>query len=148
MFDFDIRHVKGSENGAADGLSQRGKSENDESDSDPNDYFESRLYNITAGLLSWQLYDRYEVYRVAFDPAQYDRDDLVLGKYLTTLERLEGMSDGDYAQLRKKARNFMVRDGLLFKRSRGGRVPPRRVVGKLEEREKIMTETHGLGHAG
>ena len=44
LFDFDVRHVKGTKNGAADGLSWRGKAEEDESDSDPDEYFESCLY--------------------------------------------------------------------------------------------------------
>jgi hypothetical protein len=148
LFDFDVRHVRGSQNGAADGLSRRGKGEDDETDSDPDDFFDSCLYNITVGSFPHHLYNRYRVNRVAFDPTLYEGDDVILGKYLTTLQRPEGMSTEDYAQLRRKSRNFLVRDGSLFKRSRRGRIPPRLVVGLAKRRREIMEEIHGLGHPG
>jgi hypothetical protein len=147
LFDFDIKPVKGSQNGAADRLSRRGKGEDDETDSDPDDYFDSCLYSITA-MLSIDPYGDYQVYRVTFDRTKYEGNDLILGKYLATLQRPEGMSDGDYAQLRKKAKNFMVRDGMLFKRSKKGGVPPRRVIGLREERIEAIKEVHELGHPG
>ena len=47
LFDFDVKHIPGSRNGAADSLSRRGKGPEDESDDDPDDYFESRLYSVS-----------------------------------------------------------------------------------------------------
>jgi Integrase zinc binding domain len=115
---------------------------------DPDEYFEQHLYSITVEMNP--LFDRYQVYRVTFNPDEYvDANDLGLGRYLMTLQKPEGMSDGDYAQLRKKAKNFMVRDGLLFKRSRRGGIPPGGVVGLSEERTKIMRELYDeKGHLG
>jgi ribonuclease HI len=163
LFDFDVKHVKGTKNGAADGLSRRGKAEDDEFDSDPDDYFESRLYNTTHAPItmisqsdlvygySTGAYDQYQIRRVAFDADLYedDPDDVILGQYLTTLERPDGMTDSQYQQLRKKSRNFLVRDGMLFKRSRRHGVPPRRVIGLKEQREDVMWEMHEeKGHMG
>jgi ribonuclease HI len=190
LFDFDVRHVKGTKNGAADGLSRRGKAEDDETDSDPDEYFESRLYRtkrarspcqpipdddamthddagpqggaMTRGNTAPQVnaityensndtYDRYQAYRISFDSELYqdDPDDTLLGQYLTTLQRPDGMTDSQYQQLRKKSKNFLVRDGLLFKRPRHRSIPPRRVVGLKDEREKIIQELHDEnGHLG
>jgi hypothetical protein len=78
-----------------------------------------------------------------------DPDDITLGRYLTTLERPDAMTDWQYQQLRKKSKNFFVRDGMLFKRPRRHGVPPRRVVGLKEQRTKIMQEMHEeKGHMG
>jgi hypothetical protein len=95
--------------------------------------------------------DRYQIYRISFNIELYkdDPDDVLLGRYLTTLQRPDGMTDSQYQQLRKKSKNFFVRDGFLFKRPRHHGVPPRRVVGLKEEREKIMKEMHDEnGHLG
>jgi hypothetical protein len=219
LFDFDVRHVKGTKNGAADGLSRRGKAEDDESDSDPDEYFESYLYSTSyrhdsrhlsenhapmtiftpeqrdschlsgnhapkAGFTPARIttsrfsshdnatpdddatnprtnaiiyhhpnnpIDRYQVYRIAFNAELYedDPDDAVLGQYLSTLQRPDGLTDSQYQQLRKKSKNFLVRDGLLFKRPRHRSIPPRRVVGLKDERKKIMAELHDeKGHMG
>jgi hypothetical protein len=78
-----------------------------------------------------------------------DPDDVILGQYLTSLERPDGMTDSQYQQLRKKSKNFLVRDGMLFKRPRHHGVPPRQVVGLKEQREEIMREMHEeKGHMG
>jgi len=149
LFDFDVRHIKGNKNSAADGLSRRGKGEDDETDSDPDEYFESCLYNITAAPELY-LYDYYQVYKVAFNPKKYaDDDDITLGKYLATLQRPDGITDSQYQQLRCKAKNFLVRDGLLFKRARKRGILPRRVVGLPAERIQVIEQIHDeKGHLG
>jgi hypothetical protein len=48
LFDFDVKHVSGNKNGAADALSRRRRSpDNDDDDPeyDANDYFDAKLYH-------------------------------------------------------------------------------------------------------
>ena len=143
LFDFDVAHVPGNKNGAADGLSRRGRAPEDESDEDPDDYFESRLYSVSAEPSLMQLI------RVYLNEGEYDGDDLILGHYLETLRRPDGMTDAQYQQFRKKSRNFFVRDGLLFKRGRKRGLPPRRVVGLARQRTEIIRRLHDeIGHRG
>ena len=145
LFDLDVKHIDGKKNEAADGLSRRGRNENDGEEEDPDDYFEAILSRIIAGRtrsngdINW---------RVCLHEAEYSGDDLIHGRYLETLRKREGMSDGQYQQLRKKSRQFFVRDGHLFKRTKKG-LPPRRVI-KLEELKlKIMNGMHNeIGHRG
>ena len=171
LFDFDVKHIKGSGNGAADGLSRRGKGEIDEEDSDPDEYFDAKLYSTKVQNPTQALappvslvsmvsaisyfeatpYDRYQIFRVFFDPDKYEDspDDVLLGKYLSSLERPPDLTDSQYQQLRRKSKNFLIRDGLLFKRPRQRGIPPRRVVGMYNERVEIISRIHDeLGHPG
>jgi Integrase zinc binding domain len=87
--------------------------------------------------------------RIYLHEAEYEGDDLVLGQYLETLNRPEGLTDQQFQRLRKKSRNFLVRDGYLFKRGRKRNVPPRRVVGLSEQRLEIIRGLHDeIGHCG
>jgi hypothetical protein len=123
-------------------LSRRGKAPEDESDSDPDDYFESKLYSVSIG--PWR-----GPVHVYLNEGDYIGDDLILGRYLETLERPDGLTDDEYKKLRKKARRFFVRDGHLFKRSRKRGRPPRRVIGLEEQRLAIIRELHDKGgHRG
>jgi hypothetical protein len=123
LFDFEVRHIPGNKNGAADALSRRLPSSDEaESDADStDDYFESKLYAISVNP---DLVEDYLV-QVWFQQADYEGDDLLLGRYLETLERPEGLSDNQFRQLRKKSQLFLVRHGRLYKRSKRSGIPPR-----------------------
>ena len=56
--------------------------------------------------------------------SEYVGDDLILGRYLETLERPAGLTDSQYQQLRKKSRQFLIRHGYLFKHGRKKAIPP------------------------
>lgn len=147
LFDFDVTHIPGNKNNGADALSRRGKAPEDDDEEDENeadDYFDAKLYEITATGRSVN-----PVAQIYLHEAEYDGNDLVLGRYLETLQRPRELTDLQYQQLRKKTRNFLVRDGYLFKRSNKHGIPPRRVVGLQEQKLKIIQELHDeIGHRG
>ena len=47
--------------------------------------------------------------------AEYDGEDLTIGQYLETLERPPNLTDDEFRKLRKKAHQYLVRDGYLYK---------------------------------
>ena len=117
-----------------------------ESDSDPesaDDYFESKLYSVTAAPAK-----DYNA-QIWFQETDYEGDDLVLGRYLETLERPEGLSDNQFRQLRKKSHFFLVHNGRLYKRSKKSGIPPRRVLGLEGHRRDAVKSLHDEnGHPG
>jgi transposase InsO family protein len=143
LFDFDVKHIPGKRNGAADALSRRQASPADSDSDSIDDYFESQLYATSVSIV-----EGYTV-RIWLHEADYEGDDVVLGHYLETLERPDGMSDQEFQQLRRKARTFFVRDGLLYKRGRKRGVPPRRVLGLKVQRQEAIKALHDeIGHRG
>ena len=143
LFDFEVKHINGTKNGAADGLSRRGIAKGDEEEEDPDEFFEGKVGNVVADR-AWDL-----AVRVFLEELEYEGDDLMLGKYLETLERPAGLTDTQYQQLRKKSRQFLIRDGYLFKRGRKKGIPPRRVIGLLAQKMEVMKELHEeIGHRG
>jgi len=111
LFDFDIKHISETKNGGADALSRQGLAMDDgsEDENEANNYFNTKLYGtmITAEppLLA----------RVYHHEAQYTGDNLLLRKYLETLQPLDSLTDQQYQQLRKKSRHFLIHVGYLFK---------------------------------
>jgi RNase H-like domain found in reverse transcriptase/Integrase zinc binding domain len=161
LFDFDTRHVPGVKNGVADALSRRGRGPDDGEEKvdeeEAERYFEAKMYSISvdwgeradseAKATNWEGKWRRDKFlaRAYFNEAEYEGDDLVLGRYLESMQRPDGISDEEYRKLRRKARQFLVRDGRLYKR---GRVP-RRVVGLRNQRMEVIREMHDeVGHKG
>jgi len=145
LFDFDVEHINGKRNGAADGLSRRGIGKEEEimEEEDPDDFFEAKVGNVVLE------YDFGTLARVFLVESEYSGDDLMIGKYLETLERPPDLTDTQFQQLRKKSRDFLVRDGFLFKRGRKKGIPPRRVVGLEGQRLQLIKEVHDeIGHRG
>ncbi|TMI84695.1 MAG: hypothetical protein E6H10_05305 [Bacteroidetes bacterium] len=138
LFDFDATHVPVTKNGAADALSRRGAAMEDDSEDDETDsYFEAKMYgimvsvsNLVSVIQSSKALD--VVARVYLHEGEYEGDDLLLGQYLETLRRPDELTDLQYQSLRRKAKNFLVRDGYLFKRGRKSGIPPRRVINRPE----------------
>ena len=132
----------------ADSLSRRGARPDDppEDEDEADDYFDAKLHSIQASDQSSNQRHTTTA-RIYLHEADYDGDDLILGHYLETLQRPNGMTDQQFEQLHKKSRSFLVRDGHLYKRSRK-RHPPRRVIGKAEQRQEVLRDLHEFGHRG
>jgi hypothetical protein len=147
LFDFEVKHVPGNKNGGADALSRRGHSPYDDfDDSDPEQYFDSRL-NATSGDIAHGPPLHHG--RIWLLEGEYEGPDLVLGRYLETLQRPEGLSDQEFQQLRRKSKLFLIKDGVLYKRGRKRGMPARRVLGRQEERIETIRSLHdGMGHRG
>jgi len=79
--------------------------------------------------------------------ANYDSDEIILGRYFEMLRKPNGLNDHEFEQLPKKSHSFLVRDGHLYKRSKK-RHPPQQAVGKPEQREGVLHEVHEFGHKG
>ena len=146
LFDFEVQHVPGNKNSSADALSRRGQAPEDptEDENDADNYFEAKLGAISAAPVGRSL-----LINIWLKEAEYDGDDLVLGRYLESLERPVDIDDAEFAKLRKKSKNFLIRDGLLFRKGRGRRSIPRRVIGLPDQRRQTIKQLHDeCGHRG
>ncbi|KAL3698204.1 hypothetical protein R1sor_012280 [Riccia sorocarpa] len=88
---------------------------------------------------------------IAFMEDLYDGEWLELGWYLATLRRLDGWTDADFKRIKKKAYDYMVRDGYLWRRHKHVDGVPRRVVCDRETQVRLMKEFHEslwAGHRG
>ena len=94
LFDFYVKHIPGNKNGAADALSRRGAGLADppEDENDADDYFDTKLYSMRTSYGN----ARSHTARIYLHKAEYDGDDLVLGRYLETLRRPSDMTDEEF----------------------------------------------------
>ena len=147
LFDFEVRHVPGNKNGGADALSRRGRAPEDLTDdeNDADNYFEAKLNTIRAA--PSRSHD--VLVGVWLKDAEYMGDDLVLGKYLESLQRPVGMDDEEFMKLRRKSKGFLIKNGYLFRKSRKCGLPPRRVIGLPDQRRQVIQQLHDeCGHRG
>lgn len=107
-FDFEVKHIKGEKNGAADGLSCRGLAEADsDEDDDPDTFFESKMKAISVERAG------HCVAHVWLHEAEYIGEDLMIGRYLKTLQRRQGVDDQEYQRIRKFAPIFFIKDNIF-----------------------------------
>jgi len=76
-------------------------------------------------------------------------DDLMrVKRYLSTLQRLDGMTDRAFGALRRYATEFLVNEGLLFRRAKPNMLP-KRVIWDKNEQSRIIQQMHDeSGHRG
>jgi len=76
-------------------------------------------------------------------------DDLMrVKRYLSMLERPDGMTDRAFGALRRYATEFLIHEGLLFRRSKPN-MPPKRVIWDKSEQISIIQQMHDeSGHRG
>lgn len=145
LFHFDVRHIPGVKNGAADALSRRGHAAEDSDEKDDVDeFFDAKLYSTWVGQLQKSL-----IARVWLVEEEYEGEDRRIAEYLKTLRRPAELSEQEFRSFRKKALLFLVRDGHLYKRGRKRGFLHRRVIGFNRQRLEILTELHDqTGHRG
>ena len=83
------------------------------------------------------------------DGNDYMPDDLMRVKqYLSTLQRLDRMTDRAFGALRRYATKFLIYEGLLFQRSKPNMLP-KRVIWDKNEQTSIIQQMHNeSGHRG
>ena len=94
LFYFYVKHISGNKNGAADALSRHsaGPADPPEDENDTDDYFDMKLYSMRASYSNAPS----NTARIYLHKAEYDGDDLVLGRYLETLRRPSDMTDEEF----------------------------------------------------
>ena len=147
LFDFDVKHIAGTKNGAADALSRRGRApEDSDEDEDVDAFFDAKLYNVSAH--QGEDPNPNPIARIWLVEGVYEGEDLRIGQYLESMERPEGLTTPQFRSFPKKALGFLVRDGHLYKRGRRGS-PHRRVLGTVPQRQEVIKERHDeTGHRG
>src|SRR5881392_3182961 len=101
LFAFDVKHIRGEKNGAADGLSRRGLAEADsDEEDDPDSFFDAKMNAISVEPVE------HHIARIWVHKAEYLGEDLMLGEYLETLQRPDGIDDQKYQRLRKLSPTF------------------------------------------
>jgi len=69
-------------------------------------------------------------------------------RYLSTLRRLDGITDRAFGALRGYTTEFLVNEGLLFRRAKLN-MPPRKVIWDKNEQSSIIQQMHDeSGHRG
>ena len=86
---------------------------------------------------------------LVFVPELYQEPERSLGLYLREVQRGKQVSAPSF--LRKRAMDYFLHEGLLWKRPRPGEASPRRVVGTTAERRRVLEglhDEHFAGHRG
>ena len=143
LFDFTVKHVPGNRHTAADGLSRRPKVEGeDEDEEDIDDFIDSQLNCVRISV------SELEEQEDGILETGYSLEHRQIAYYLSMLQKPADVSQSDFKNFRKKALQYLVQDGHLFRRQ-GRNVPLRRVVDPPDERNQIIQSLHDeSGHRG
>ena len=160
LFDFEVRHIPGTKNTAADGLSRRARHPSDDVD----DALEEDIDEwVLAQMDPMQINKVGKVRKAGRAESslslaqqkelplrgQYSEESQRIARFLTTVERPPEMEDPKaFYRFKKKALYYTVVDGQLYRRGGKGQ-PMRLVVDSPEERRKVISSCHNeLGHKG
>jgi hypothetical protein len=160
MFDFVLKHVPGKTHLAADALSRRPLGEGERVIEDEDDWLDNiSLYtgapDVPGEVFNFQYLSQvHPQYSPESLPSFYfvatvrlDEDLRIIYKFLTTLEAPSHNNVQDQRRFIRKATQFFVRDGKMWKRRKGS--SPLLVILDHARRLAILTQAHeGLGHRG
>jgi len=149
LLNFDIKHVAGKKHGGPDSLSRRKQSE-DDSDSNDSDELDEC---IDADLMHTYAQISESNAWVNNGEGDAENDEVPdklrrIKRYLLTLARPDGMTDKAFRAFVRYTTEFLVNEGLLFRRAKLN-MPPRRVIWDRNEQNNIIQQLQDeSGHRG
>ena len=157
LMDFEIRHIPGTKNTAADGLSRRAPQDSDVFEQDEEDieeFISAQLYytRISAELdnhaMNRQFVRRSHGQKVRVLAPDYSKNHEAIARYLLSLKKPKEMSLSVFRRFKSEALNYMVHGKHLYRRP--DKVNPMRlVVDDREEQQEIIKLCHlENGHRG
>ncbi|KAJ5131588.1 hypothetical protein N7448_005746 [Penicillium atrosanguineum] len=159
LFDFDVKHVSGRKNGAADGLSRRPATKKEvqqqQQEVDVDDFIDAEVSYLRASCFPARATITNGDEELADNPAtlplenSYSTESQDIARYLTTLRRPPEMSRSHFYYFKRKCLKFVVQDSHLFYRHKGKTEIMRRVLDKKEDQQKALHGAHTeLSHKG
>lgn len=148
LFDFTVRHVKGTKHGAPDGLSRRPPSPtNSSNESLSEEDFDARIL-ADLSLIVARINPLVESESDRILDAIFSDESEKIARWLTRLQKPPGLVGSSLTAFKKKACKHLVQDDQLYRRRRTGEQPAL-VIDDLERRRAILRACHEeLGHRG
>lgn len=155
LFDFDIEHVEGKKHGGPDGLSRRGKHSEDSEESD----VEEMERMMDADLMSVRVADLplvsekfgshgWVAQSFAINVNQFPQPYRDIAEYLTTLTVPGNIPVQERRRFIRKATQFLLQNGILWRRAKTDEPPKRVIFNDLEKAEIIRAMHDEGGHRG
>jgi hypothetical protein len=154
LLSLDIQHVVGTKPKGPDALSRRPATEVEEEQRRKGAQHDEELdvfMNGELDRLEWAESGEYRGARMGLQSPEYltivhaaNRDSgnvQRICEYLLTLRRPHGITEVDFKRLRNEAVKYMMEGTILYRRGKPG-MPPRKVVQKDAEEQRILKELH------
>jgi hypothetical protein len=158
MWEFEVRHIEGRKNVVADALSRRpeepGWTPPEEPEEDVEEFIDKQLGSMTLtqeGPMS-ELKLAYATQSQAFDLSVLDTLETAyfrnIAQWLVTMQNPAQLNRRGMRNLRRQARKFCVKEGILWAKAGPGRLL-RRVVDIPSQQSEILQQLHeASGHRG
>jgi transposase InsO family protein len=142
MFDFTLIHVPATKHVGPDALSRRSLGEGEIVKEDDDTWLDDIA--LLTRIISDEELPTPQIYTAAPKDEQYLTN---IYHFLTTLEAPDNSSPQDQKRFIKRATQFYVKSGIMWRRSKKGN--PLLVILDKEQRVRILTKAHeDLGHRG